>query len=49
LLWSASGTCLRGSAGMESRLRRKLGNWAYRSLSEKVKVLAQREGIEVVK
>jgi IS605 OrfB family transposase len=28
--------------------RRKLGNWAYRSLSEKVKILAQREGIEVV-
>jgi IS605 OrfB family transposase len=30
------------------KLRRKLGNWAYRSLSEKVKILAQREGIEVV-
>ena len=29
-------------------LRRKLGNWAYRSLREKIKVLAQREGIEVV-
>jgi IS605 OrfB family transposase len=29
-------------------LRRKLGNWAYRSLSEKVKILAQREGVEVV-
>jgi IS605 OrfB family transposase len=29
-------------------LRRKLGNWAYRSLSEKVKILARREGIEVV-
>ena len=29
-------------------LRRKLGNWAYRSLKEKIKVLAQREGIEVV-
>jgi len=30
------------------KLRRKLGNWAYRSLSEKVKILARREGIEVV-
>jgi IS605 OrfB family transposase len=30
------------------KLRRKLGNWAYRSLSEKVKILAQREGIDVV-
>jgi len=29
-------------------LRRKLGNWAYRSLLEKVKILARREGIEVV-
>jgi len=29
-------------------LRRKLGNWAYRSLREKIKVLAQREGIEVI-
>ncbi len=29
-------------------LRRKLGNWAYRSLREKIKVLALREGIEVV-
>jgi IS605 OrfB family transposase len=30
------------------KLRRKLGNWAYRSLLEKVKILARREGIEVV-
>jgi IS605 OrfB family transposase len=30
------------------KLRRKLGNWAYRSLREKIKVLAQREGIEVI-
>jgi IS605 OrfB family transposase len=29
-------------------LRRKLGNWAYRSLREKIKVLARREGIEVL-
>jgi IS605 OrfB family transposase len=39
----------RGARGNgKPKLRRKLGKWAPRSLEEKIRILARREGIEVV-